>query len=128
MRYLSVAEVVAINERLVGPGKLVDEALLAGAVGRPQQSVFGEDAYADVHAKAAALLHSLARNHCFLDGNKRTAYTAVDVFYRRNGIVPDLSADNAVTLTLAAATGEVDVDELAEHLRALVDAGGTAGR
>jgi death-on-curing protein len=42
-------------------------------VHRPQTTVGGADAYPDVHSKAAALFHSLIRNHAFIDGNKRTA-------------------------------------------------------
>lgn len=52
---------------------------------RPQVSAFGEDAFPTIHEKAAALLHGLARNHPFLTGNKRTAWTAMAMFYLVNG-------------------------------------------
>jgi hypothetical protein len=58
MRYLTVGEVAQINETLVGPDMLGDFGPLEPAVMRPQQTVFGEDAYPDIHHKAAALMFS----------------------------------------------------------------------
>nr|WP_319455134.1 MULTISPECIES: Fic family protein [unclassified Mycobacterium] len=78
--YLSTDDVQAFNERFVGPGQPRDFGLLDSATTRPQATVFGEDAYPTVHEKAAAVLHSLARNHPFIDGNKRTAWAATTVF------------------------------------------------
>lgn len=85
MRYLTVSEVAWINEQEVGPHMVRDHHLLESAVARPQSSAFGQDAYPDVHTKAAALCQSLACNHPFLDGNKRTATLAVIAFYNLNG-------------------------------------------
>ncbi|OBR68881.1 death-on-curing protein [Paenibacillus oryzae] len=62
-----------------------DHGLLESAVHRPQQSVFGEDAYPDLFDKAAALLESLVKNHCFHNGNKRTAYLVTKSFLMING-------------------------------------------
>ncbi len=73
MRYLSPSEVIGINEQEVGTDLLADFGLLEAAVLRPQQTMFGADAYPDLHTKAAAMVHSLIRNHPFVDGNKRTA-------------------------------------------------------
>ena len=87
MRYLTVNEVLRIHEAEVGEDLLADFGLVDAAVQRPQQTVYGRDAYEDIHAKAAALFQSLARNHAFIDGNKRVAVTAVGVFYLLNGWV-----------------------------------------
>lgn len=76
--YLSAADVLRFNERFVGPDGLRDFGLLDAAVTRPQVSAFGEDAFPTVHEKASALLHGLARNHPFVDGNKRTAWSATN--------------------------------------------------
>jgi len=73
---LNCDNVEMLNERLVGPDMLRDFGLLDSAVMRPQASAFGDDAYPTIHEKAAALLHGLARNHPFVDGNKRTAWAA----------------------------------------------------
>lgn len=57
-----------------------DEGLVRSALGRPNQSAFGEDIYADLFMKAAALLDSIANNHGFRDGNKRTAMAAAVLY------------------------------------------------
>lgn len=62
-----------------------DHGLLESAVHRAQQSVFGEDAYPNLFDKAAALLESLVKNHCFHNGNKRTAYLTTKSFLMING-------------------------------------------
>ncbi|GGD82733.1 type II toxin-antitoxin system death-on-curing family toxin [Paenibacillus nasutitermitis] len=62
-----------------------DHGLLESAVHRPQQCVFGEDAYPNLFDKAAALLESLVKNHCFHNGNKRTAYLVTKSFLMING-------------------------------------------
>ena len=76
MRYLTVEEVAQINADLTGASLLRDPGLLASAVGRPAQTVLGDDAYPDLYTKVAALFESLACNHAFTDGNKRTAVVA----------------------------------------------------
>jgi death on curing protein len=78
--WLTIGDVQAFNEHFVGPDMLRDFGLLESAVLRPQATTFGDDAYPTLHEKAAALLHSLARNHPFVDGNKRTARAATTVF------------------------------------------------
>jgi len=62
-----------------------DHGLLESAVYRPQQSIFGEDAYPHLFDKAAALLESLVKNHCFHNGNRRTAYLVTKSFLMING-------------------------------------------
>ena len=56
-----------------------DYGLLDAAIARPKATVFGLDAYPDDFTKAAALLQSLARDHAFVDGNKRTAWRAAGI-------------------------------------------------
>src|SRR5215469_15785008 len=56
------------------------EGLIRSALARPSQSAFGEDMYADLFMKAAALLDSIANNHGFRDGNKRTAMAAAALY------------------------------------------------
>lgn len=87
--YLSVAQVLAIHDQAInrygGSPGLRDLGLLESALGRPQASMFGEDAYPDLFEKAAALLHSLLKNHPFVDGNKRTALSSCAIFLHLNG-------------------------------------------
>jgi death-on-curing protein len=83
----------------------------------PLRSLFGQDAYPDIHLKAAALLHSIARNHAFVDGNKRTAVLATVIFYARNGYVLDADDGDLVALVLDAAQGLIDVDGIASQIK-----------
>jgi len=74
-------------------------------------------------AKAAALLHSLARNHPLVDGNKRLAWLATYVFCAKNGIRLDPDDDHAYDLVVSVAAGKLqDVDEIAAVLRGFVTA------
>ncbi len=89
-----------------------DAGLLAAAAGRPRVTVFGGDAYPTFDDKAAALLHSLVRNHALVDGNKRLAWAATRVFCILNGRDLAYSVDEAEALMLAAAASELDVPQL----------------
>jgi death-on-curing protein len=95
-----------------------DFGLLDAAVARPRTSVFGIDAYADVWLKAGALLHSLARNHALVDGNKRTAWAAAWVFLGCNGISldPAFDVDMAYDFMIDAATGALELEDIAQTL------------
>ena len=73
-------------------------------------------AYPNLHLKAAALLHSLARNPPFIDGNKRIAWLATGAFYFANGQLLDAPDDPAYALVIGVATGELDVPDIAETL------------
>jgi len=66
--------------------------------------------------KAAAILHSLARNHAFVDGNKRVAWLSAGAFYRINGLLPDAPDRPAYDLVIAVATGDSDVPAIAATL------------
>jgi death on curing protein len=117
--YLTDEEILTIAAEVAGEVLIRDHGLIASAVARPQASAFGEDAYLDLETKAAALLHSLARNHPFIDGNKRVAWTATAVFLWINGVALTLSNDEAYDLVIAVATGELsEVADIANVLRA----------
>lgn len=118
MIYLTLPEVLHVAERVLGGEPPVrDIGLLEAAVARPRATAFGEDAYPDLHAKAAALLHSVARNHALVDGNKRLALAAVIAFYGLNGHRLTLTNDAAYDLIIRVASGELDsVDDIAAIL------------
>jgi death on curing protein len=108
-RYLSVEQALRIARVAVGgPITVRDVGLLEAAVHRPRASVLGQDAYPDLFGKAAALLHSLARNHPLVDGNKRLAWLATYVFLAKNGIELDPDDDAAYELVVAVASGATD--------------------
>src|SRR5260370_42191536 len=94
-----------------------DHGLLESPLGRPQATVFGADASPSLDAKAAALLHSLARSHALVDGNKRLALAALIAFCGVNGRRLTLTNDAAYDLVIEVATGQLDsVDEIAAVL------------
>ena len=116
--YLTLDMLVRVAERAVGADVAVrDYGLLESALARPQASVFGSDAYPTIHAKAAALLHSLARNHALVDGNKRLAWAATEVFLAVNGWVVTADDDELFDLVIAVADGTLsDVEKIGERL------------
>ena len=117
--YLDAANLLHIAERATGaPPELRDVGLLESAAARVQASAFGADAYPTLHEKAAALMHSLARNHPLVDGNKRLALAGTFTFLAINGAPLTLTEDEAYDLTIAVATGELDdIPALARALR-----------
>jgi death on curing protein len=117
--YLTLPELLHVADRTLGPDYSVrDYGLLEAALARPQATAFGKDAYPDLDAKAAALLHSIARNHALIDGNKRLALAAVIVFYGLNGRRLTLTNDAAYDLIISVASGQLDtVDAIAAVLQ-----------
>lgn len=116
--YLDLDDLVAAAEVAVGGRPEVrDWGLLGSALARPKASVFGEDAYPGLNAKAAALLHSLVTNHALVDGNKRLGLVAVLLFYGMNGCDLTATEDERVELIVAIADGRLShVEKIAEHL------------
>jgi death-on-curing protein len=109
MIYLTLPELLRVAERVLGPDmKIRDLGLLEAALARPQATAFGADAYPTLDEKAAALLHSLARNYALVDGNKRLALSGLIAFYGVNGRRLILTNDAAYQLVMAIASGELD--------------------
>jgi len=117
--FLDLDDLLHVAARTLGGDPVIrDHGLLESALARPRASAFGRDAYADLHEKAAALLHSLARNHALVDGNKRLALAATIAFLGINGLRLTLGNDHAYELVIAVATGELDdVPSIAAVLR-----------
>ena len=119
IEYLDLDDLLEIARAAIGEDVAVrDYGLLASALARPRASVFGQDAYPDLHLKAAALLHSLARNHALVDGNKRLAWTACRTFLAINDHWITASEDDRFNFVIELATGAMsELDEIAEQLR-----------
>ncbi|MGO9790506.1 MAG: type II toxin-antitoxin system death-on-curing family toxin [Solirubrobacteraceae bacterium] len=119
MIYLDLDSLLHVAARTLGGEPVIrDYGLLESALARPRASAFGEDAYPDLFTKAAALLHSLARNHALVDGNKRLALAATIALLGINGHRLTLSNEEAYDLVISVATGTVDdVPEIAKMLR-----------
>lgn len=94
VQFLSVNEVIEIHQRLIerfgGTAGVRDKGLLESALFRPQTGY-----YEDLAEMAAALFESLLLNHAFIDGNKRVAFFATDVFLRLNGWKISVAANAA---------------------------------
>ena len=115
VEYLDLDDLLALV-RALRTGPVRDVGLLSSAAVRPQALAFGEEAYPTVPLKAAALLHSLARNHALVDGNKRLSWLATVVFLDLNGHAPDLDDDAAFELVMDVAAGAADVAQIADRL------------
>jgi death-on-curing protein len=119
--FLIVEDLLEIARGVLDVVEVRDIGLLASAAGRPQTTVFGDDAYLTLADKAAALMHSVARNHALVDGNKRLAWAATRVFCLLNGRDIEFGVDDAEALVLAVARGDADVPDIARavaaHLR-----------
>ena len=122
VEYLDLEDVVGLASRLLGdPPPVRDIGLLGSAVTRPQITVFGDDAYQDLWAKAAALLDSIVNNHSLVDGNKRLGWLATAVFLEINGITISVARNDAVyDLVIHVATRHSDIEEIASMLAALI--------
>ncbi len=114
MKYLSPEQVLFIHSRLIdttgGIHGIRDIGLLQSAVARPKATFAGKELYADLFHKAAALMESLARNHPFVDGNKRTAITSAGIFLTLNGFALGCSSKELERFTIAVSTGSVSFE------------------
>ena len=121
VEFLDLDDVIGLAVALLGdPAPIRDIGLLGSAVARPQTTAFGEDAYLDIWTKAAALLHSIVRNHALVDGNKRLGWLATAVFLQINGIeISGATNDDVYDLVIDVAAGQPTVDSIAERLRQL---------
>jgi death-on-curing protein len=115
VEYLGLEDLLALAADLRVPA-VRDLGLLDAASLRPQTTLYGQDAYRNIHEKAAVLLESLTRNHALVDGNKRLGWLATVVFYGLNGIHLDAPEDDAYDLVIAVSTGELGYEESASRL------------
>jgi death-on-curing protein len=118
--YLSYPDLLYIGQRALGVDPPVrDQGLLESALARPRASAFGADAYPSLNEKAAALTHSLARNHGLIDGNKRLSLAALIAFLGVNGRRLTWSNDEAYEFIMDVASGRLDdVPAIAKRIAA----------
>ena len=118
-RWLPAQVLVSIHDEQLsehgGAAGLRDEGLFESALARPRQlATYGEP---DVVELAAAYAFGLVRNHPFVDGNKRTAFIAAQLFLRLNGHRINAPHVDCVLTTLALAAGDIDEAAFAAWLR-----------
>jgi death-on-curing protein len=114
--FLTFHELLEIGEALISDFRIGDLGSLESAATRPQTTVFGKDAYPSFAEKAAALMHSIARNHALIDGNKRLAWSATRTFCLINGYDINFDVDDAERIVVGVASGEYDAPAIAEML------------
>ena len=122
VEFVDLDDLIDLARALLGdPPPIRDIGLLGSAVARPPQTtVSGEDAYPDLFTKAAALLHSIVKNHALVDGNKRLGWLATAVFLDLDGVsVTVISSDEVYDLVIDVAANRADVEHIANELRRL---------
>jgi death-on-curing protein len=102
-------------ERFGGTGGIRDEGLLESALARPQMLAHYEPETGP-HRLAAAYAFGIAKNHAFVDGNKRTGFLAAYVFLRANGWTFEAEQADVVVWMLGVAAGSISEQQLAEWL------------
>ena len=116
-RALSKAEAIGIHDaslvRFGGLPGVRDEGLLESALAQPYQSAFGQDLYPTVEERAARLCYGIAKNHPFLDGNKRTACACMGAYLRLSGRRFRPEAGELLRVMMSVAAGTTGYDELA---------------
>jgi len=121
MIYLTVEQVIFIHNRSLekfgGIYGIRDKGLLESAVARPMATFGGKDLYKDFYSKASALGHSILLNHPFIDGNKRTAFTSMDLFLQENGLIINADDDECEKMILNVIDKTFDDKQLAEWLK-----------
>ena len=122
VEFLDLDDVVGLAIALLGdPAPIRDIGLFGSAVARPQTTAFGEDAYPDIWTKAAALLHSIVKNHALVDGNKRLGWLATAVFLELNGFnATKISNDNVYDLVIWIASTNPSLDDITTRLSRLL--------
>jgi len=114
--FLSLEDLLEIADGVIPGFEIRDIGLLESAFMRPQATVFGEFAYPTLSMKAGALIHSLARNHALIDGNKRIAWSAMRIFLMLNGVHLTYTVDQAEEFVLAIARGESEVADISQWI------------
>lgn len=113
-----MSDVLEIAARTLREFDVREPGLLALAAARPQMSAFGADAYPSLPDKGAGLMHSIARNHPLVDGNKRLAFMSAWTFFGLNGFALNPpSVDEGEDVVLRVARGELEGEELSRVLQ-----------
>lgn len=121
MKYLTTPQVLALHIQMVnrfgGSHGVRDLGLIESAVERPKATFDGIDLYADIFTKAAALMHSLLKNHAFVDGNKRTAYSSCGVFLKLNGLRLENMHKASLEFAMNVENNSLSLEEIAAWLK-----------
>lgn len=121
MKFLSVKQIIEIHAGIIdsfgGANGLRSKELLESATLRMRASFDGKDLYIGIFAKAAALFESLAKNHAFVDGNKRTAFVGAVTFLEINGYETEFDKENAEKFILELVGGQKSFKQIVNFLK-----------
>ena len=118
--YLELADILQLGREIIADFRVRDLGLLESALARPKTTVFGDDAYPSFYQKVATLLHSIARNHALIDGNKRLAWSAARLFCLMNDQDIKMKPDKAYEMVVGVAAGEIDLPKLTVMLKKVI--------
>lgn len=120
LNFVAKSDVLNIHKRQIerfgGLDGIRDAGLLDSALAQPQATFFGELLHPTIFTQAAAYLYHLAKNHPFLDGNKRTAFATTIAFLQINGYELDMTEDAAYNMVMRVAQGEMSKEALSSLL------------
>ena len=121
IRYVPKEVVLTIHadllQRYGGRPGLRDPGLLDSALAQPKMTVGGKFAHKTLFDKAAAYGFHVCKNHPFIDGNKRVAFVLMDVFLQQNGWEIKAAEEDAYTIIMALASGQLSKAQLATWLK-----------
>lgn len=121
MNYLTPEQILFIHYCLInetgGSHGIRDIGLLQSAIARPMATFDKNDLYPDLFTKAASLMHSIIKNHPFVDGNKRTAITAASLFLMRNNYILKVSNKELEQFTNKVASKSVELQEIVKWFK-----------
>lgn len=116
MKYITKEEIISFQEEIItetgGSFGIRYMEGIDSSASQPMMTFGGNDLYPSLSEKASALCYSLAMNHCFVDGNKRIAYMAMEAFLMFNGFELNVNTCNAKEKMLMLASGNLTRNEL----------------
>ncbi|MCL4709593.1 type II toxin-antitoxin system death-on-curing family toxin [bacterium] len=121
MKFLNIFQILELHRRLLdefgGISGVRDFGALESALAQPEMTFGGEDLYPTLIDKASVLAYSLCMNHPFIDGNKRVAHGAMEIFLVLNGFEIDAAVHEQEGLFLDLASGKLKREDLADWLQ-----------
>jgi death-on-curing protein len=121
IQYLTLGQVLFLHQRLIeqsgGASGIHDQNVLESALAQPKMTFEGKELYPSLAEKAAALCYSLINNHPFVDGNKRIAHAAMEVFLVMNGYEIEAAIDEQEKIMLKLASSKMERSDFLDWLK-----------
>ncbi|WP_070833048.1 type II toxin-antitoxin system death-on-curing family toxin [Staphylococcus sp. HMSC036D05] len=123
MKYLSEKDLILLNTFVIkeySPKEFIgvkEPTALNMTIESVKQNVFGQELYYSVEMKGANLYRNIVKKHIFFNGNKRTAFMALNIFLRKNGLILEVNSQEAVEFTVKIATENLEEKIIVEWIR-----------